>query len=78
MTWNDLQRNKKQPESTWDSLEQEGNYMKRLTVSKKRPETIYNKQVTTWKDLHGTDSNFMEALYLKNNQLKGSNVTKKQ
>ena len=87
-TWNDLQQarndlkwpttSKKQPKMTWDNLQQERNDMKWPTVSKKRPETIYRKQVTTWKDLQGTDSNFMEPLNLKNNQLEGSNVTKKR
>ena len=52
--------------------------MKRPTVSKKRPKTIYNKQETTWNDLQKTDSNFMKPLYLKNNQLERSIVTKKQ
>ena len=47
-------------------------------MSQKRPQMIYNKQGTTWNNLHRTDSNFMEPLYLKNNQLEGSNVTKKQ
>ena len=47
-------------------------------MSKKQPETTYNKQKTTWKDLQRTDSKFMESLDLKKNQLEGSNVTKKQ
>ena len=45
----------------------------------------YREQETSWKDLkqarndlQKTGSNFMEALYLKNNQLEGSSVTKKQ
>ena len=47
-------------------------------MNKKRPETTYNEHEATWKDLEKTDSNFMEPLYLKNNQLEGSNVKKKQ
>ena len=40
-------------------------------------EGTYNEQETTYNDLQRTDSNFMEALYLKNNQLKGLDNTKK-
>ena len=64
------------------------NDLKRPTVRKKwlettccdqeRPETTYNQQETTWTKLQRTDSNFMEALYFKINQLEGSSVTKKQ
>ena len=39
--------------------------MKRPTTSKEHP-------------AKGIDANFMDPLYLKNNQLEGSNVTKKQ
>ena len=39
--------------------------MKQPTTSKEHPEK-------------GTDANFMDPLYLKNNKLEGSNVTKKQ
>ena len=39
---------------------------------------LNNKDDTTWYDLQRTDSNFMEPLYLKNNQLGGSNIKKKQ
>ena len=63
---------------TYDNLGQERNDMKRPTVSKKRPETPYNKKVATWKNLHKTDSNFMESIYSKNNHVEGSIVTKKQ
>ena len=69
---------KKQPETTWNNLEQERNDMKRPTVSKKQPETIYNNEGTTWNNLHRTDCYFMEPVYVKNNQLEGSNATKKQ
>ena len=78
-TWNDLQRakndlerpttSKKRPETAWNNLERTRNDMKRPTVSKKRPGRTYNKQDTTWNNLQRTDSNFMELLYLKNNQL---------
>ena len=44
----------------------------------RRFETIFNEQNTTWNDLQGTDSDFEETLYLKNNQLEGFNITKKQ
>ena len=50
--------------------------MMRPIVSKKQTEMICNKQGSTWNDLHRTDSKFMEPLYLKNNKLEGSNVTK--
>ena len=70
--------NLKWPKTTWNDLEQETNDMKQPTVSQKRPKTIYSKQGTTWNDLHRTNSNFMEPLCLKNNQLEGSNITKKQ
>ena len=69
---------KKRPETTWNNLQQARNDMKRPTVSKKQSEATYNKQGTTWNDLQRTDSNFMEPLYLKNNQLEGANATKKQ
>ena len=71
-TWYDLKR------PTTRNLERARNDMKRPTVSKKRPKTIYNKQETTWNNLQKTDSNFMKLLYLKNNQLERSIVTKKQ
>ena len=80
-TRNDLKRpttSKKQPETTWNSLEEERQNMMRPIVSKKQSEMICNKQGSTWNDLHRTDSKFMEPLYLKNNKLEGSNVTKKQ
>ena len=44
----------------------------------KQPETTYNEQEATCKDLQRTDSNFMELLYLKNNQLEGFSTIKKQ
>ena len=87
-TWNDLQRvrnNLKRPETTyneqettWNDLQWARNNLKRPEVNKKRPETTYNKQETTWKDLQRTIYNFIEPLYLKNNQLEDSNVPNTQ
>ena len=62
---------------TRNNLEQERNDMKQPTVRKKRPVTIYNKQGAAWNNLHRTNSNFMEPLCLKNNQLEGFSFTKK-
>ena len=72
-TYND----RKRPTTSQKRSEMTCNDLKRPTMSKKRPETAYNKQEMTYNDLRRTDSNFMELLYLKNNQLEGLSITKK-
>ena len=69
---------KKQHETFWNNLEQARNNLKWPTVSKKQPEMTYNQQEITWNDLQRTDCNIKEPLYMKNNELEGSNITKKQ
>ena len=93
-TWNNLQqaRNslkrptacKKWLETTNSEQETAWNDLKQLRTSKKLPERTYHEQMT-WSnlqqarnDLKRTDSKIMEPLYLKNNQLEGCNVRKKQ
>ena len=81
MTWNDLQQVRidlKRPTKSKKRFETTGNGLKQPRVSKKRHETTDSEQETTRNDLQKTDSNFMESLYLKNNQLEGSDVTNKQ
>ena len=70
--------NKKRPETTYNEQEMTWNDMEQPSAIKKRHETTQGEQKTAWNDLQRTDSKFMELLYLKNNQLEGSNVTKKQ
>ena len=93
-TWNNLQQarnNLKRPtvskkwlETTNSEQETTWNDLKQLRTSKKLPERTYHEQMT-WSnlqqarnDLKRTDSKIMEPLYLKNNQLEGCNVRKKQ
>ena len=80
-TWNDLQQVRidlKRPTKSKKRFGTTGNGLKQPRVSKKRHETTDSEQETTRNDLQKTDSNFMESLYLKNNQLEGSDVTNKQ
>ena len=79
-TWNDLNRpttSKKWIETTYNKQETTWNDVKLPRVSKKRPKTTYREQKMTSPDLQRTDSNFMEALYLKNYKMEGSVVSKK-
>ena len=78
MTYNEQNTSRNEQEMTWNNLQRARNDLERPTVSKKRPTTTYKKEETIWNGLQRTDSNFMERLYLKNNQLERSNVRKKQ
>ena len=49
------------------------NNLKRPITSKKQAETTYNEQEITNNDLQQTNSNFMEFLCLKNNDLEDFN-----
>ena len=87
---NDLKRpttSKKWLETTYNEQETTWNDLEQPRARKKRHEATYWEQETTWNDLQqarvnlkqpALNSNLIEPLHLKNNQLEGSNVTKKQ
>ena len=68
MTWNDLQQletNKKRPETTYNNLQPARNDLKWPTMSKKQPETTCNEQDTTYNNLNiPTTSNSKQIFML--------------